>query len=70
MSRRLFLPGFRALLMPLVLAGGIVACSPARDDTGVIGTDDQHQLNVAAAMLDSNNVDANALGDHESSPHD
>ena len=60
----------RALALPLVLLGGIVACSPTPDDTGAIGADDQHQLNAAAAMLDSNSVDANALSDHESSPHD
>ena len=59
-----------ALLITLVVAGGIVACSPAHDDAGTISADDQRQLNAAAAMLDSNSVDANALDDHESSPHD
>ncbi|WP_174293457.1 hypothetical protein [Sphingomonas bacterium] len=57
-------------MLPLALLGGISACSSTPDDPGTIGADDQRQLNAAAAMLDSNSVDANAIGDHESSPHD
>lgn len=48
----------------------LVGCSPRADDTAAITADDQHQLNDAAAMLDANSVDANAVGAHESSPHD
>ena len=59
-----------ALAMSLALTVGVVACSSAPDDPGAIGADDQNQLNAAAAMLDANSVDANALGDHESSAHD
>lgn len=58
------------LTLLLAVAGGVAACSPAHDDAGAIGADDQRQLNADAAMLDSNSVDANALDDHESSPHD
>ena len=61
--------GVKAALLPLALLA-VVACSSTRRMAGAIGADDQHQLNAAAAMLDSNSVDANALGDHESSPHD
>ena len=60
--RRHALAGAAALL----LAG----CSSRVDDTAAITPDDQHQLNEAAAMLDANSVDADALDDHESSPHD
>ncbi len=59
-----------SVLLPLGLLGIATACSSAADDPGAIGADDQRQLNAAAAMLDSNSVDANALADHESSPHD
>ena len=62
--------GWRALVLPLALMTGVVACSSSPDEPGAIGADDQHQLNAAAAMLDSNSVDVNALGDHESSAHD
>lgn len=48
----------------------LVACSSHGDDRGAVTSDDQRQLNEAAAMLDANSVDANALGAHESSPHD
>ena len=57
-------------LLPLALAAGLAACSSPADEGAVIGADDQRQLNAAAAMLDSNSVEANALVDHESSPHD
>ena len=60
----------KTLLLSLALLGGLVACSSAPDDPAGLGTDDQRQLNAAAAMLDANSVDANALDDHESSPHD
>jgi hypothetical protein len=62
--------GTRATLLSLCLLGGIVACSSAPDDPGGLGADDQRQLNAAASMLDSNSIEANALVDHESSPHD
>ena len=58
------------ILLPLALAGGACGCSSAADEGAVIGADDQRQLNAAAAKLDSNSVEANALVDHESSPHD
>ncbi len=60
----------KVLLLPLALLDGTAACSRAADDPGGIAADDQHQLNAAAEMLDANSVDANALSDHESSPHD
>ena len=58
------------ILLPLALAGGAGDCSSAADGGTLIGADDQRQLNSAAAKLDTTSVEANALVDHESSPHD
>ena len=49
-------PGLTAVLLPILLA----ACSPA-DEPGAVTADEAHQLNEAAAMLDANSVDLNAV---------
>ncbi|WP_176498898.1 hypothetical protein [Sphingomonas sp. HMP9] len=38
----------------------LAACSPAKD-RGATTTDEAHQLNEAAAMLDANSIDLNAV---------
>jgi hypothetical protein len=48
--------GLAAVLLPALLA----ACSPASEPGAVTG-DEAHQLNEAAAMLDANSVDLNAV---------
>ena len=48
--------GAAAVLLPVVLA----ACSPA-SEPGAVTADEAHQLNEAAAMLDANSVDLNAV---------
>ncbi len=48
--------GLAAVLFPALLA----ACSPA-SDPGAVTADEAHQLNEAAAMLDANSVDLNAV---------
>ncbi len=45
-----------AVLIPLLLA----ACSPSAEP-GAVTADEAHQLNEAAAMLDANSVDLNAV---------
>ncbi|WP_235527859.1 hypothetical protein [Sphingomonas sp. Leaf38] len=45
-----------AVLLPVALA----ACSPA-SEPGAVTADEAHQLNEAAAMLDANSVDLNAV---------
>jgi hypothetical protein len=45
-------------LLPLAL---LAACNRAEDAPGAIGADDQRQLNEAAAMLDANSVDIDAV---------
>ena len=44
--------------LPLLL---LAACSSQPDDPGAVTADEARQLNEAAAMLDANSVDANAL---------
>lgn len=46
--------GLAALLL-------VAACSRGGEQPGTVSADDQRQLNEAAAMLDANSVDANAL---------
>ncbi|RKE53131.1 hypothetical protein C8J41_101121 [Sphingomonas sp. PP-CC-3G-468] len=48
--------GWAAVLFPALLA----ACSPA-SEPGAVTADEAHQLNEAAAMLDANSVDLNAV---------
>lgn len=48
--------GLAAVLFPALLA----ACSPA-SEPGAVTADEAHQLNEAAAMLDANSVDLNAV---------
>jgi hypothetical protein len=47
----------RALLPLLLLA----ACSSQLDDPGAVTADENRRLDEAAAMLDANSVDLNAL---------
>lgn len=54
--------GVAAVLIPMLLA----ACSPSRDQPGAVTADEAHQLNEAAAMLDANSVDVNAVASNES----
>jgi hypothetical protein len=49
----------RALLSLLLLA----ACSSQPDDPGIVTADENRRLDEAAAMLDANSVDLNALDD-------
>ena len=45
------------------------ACSGARDDpAGTTSADEDRQLNDAAAMLDANSMDANALAPASAGP--
>lgn len=46
-----------AALVPLLLA----ACSGAPDDPRAVTPDEAAQLNDAAAMLDANSIDLNAI---------
>ena len=48
--------GLAAVLFPALLA----ACSPA-SEPGAVTADEAHQLNEAAAMLDANSVELNAV---------
>ncbi len=41
----------------------LVACSAEPDAPGAIPADEERRLNEAAAMLDANSVDADALAD-------
>jgi hypothetical protein len=46
------------------LAGALLAlagCSSASEQPGAVTADEAHQLNEAAAMLDANSVDLNAV---------
>jgi len=54
--RRHGVPGLAAVLFPALLA----ACSPA-SEPGAVTADEAHQLNEAAAMLDANSVNLNAV---------
>jgi hypothetical protein len=47
-------------LFPLLL---LAACSSQPDDPGTVTADENRRLDEAAAMLDANSVDLNALGD-------
>lgn len=51
-------PGRTMLAAALLLA----ACSGGKDQPGAVTADEARQLNDAAAMLDANSVDANAVG--------
>lgn len=54
-----------ALLVPLLL----LACGREPDpQPGGLTADDQAQLNDAAAMLDANSVDLNAVQSNETAP--
>ena len=50
---------------PVAIAAGallaLAACSAHPDDPGAVSADEAQQLNDAAAMLDANSVDANAV---------
>jgi len=46
-----------AALLPALLA----ACAPSGDQPGAVTADEAAQLNEAAAMLDANSVDSNAV---------
>ncbi len=45
----------------LAAAGLLAACSSHGDQPGAVTADEARQLNDAAAMLDANSVDANAV---------
>ncbi|PTQ63342.1 hypothetical protein C8J45_106132 [Sphingomonas sp. PP-CE-3G-477] len=44
----------------LFAVSALAACSPA-SEPGAVSADEAHQLNEAAAMLDANSVDLNAV---------
>ncbi|MEG8016460.1 hypothetical protein [Sphingomonas sp. LR55] len=44
----------------LFAISSLAACSPA-SESGAVTADEAHQLNEAAAMLDANSVDLNAV---------
>ncbi|MGP7796464.1 hypothetical protein [Sphingomonas sp. CLY1604] len=51
-----------ALGLPLMLLATLPACSPGRsDDPGAVSADEAAQLNDAAAMLDANSIDLDAV---------
>ncbi|WP_267383373.1 hypothetical protein [Sphingomonas sp. GC_Shp_2] len=55
--------------MAAAAAFALAACSSHTDQPGAVTADEARQLNDAAAMLDANSVDANAVGgDNESDP--
>ncbi|WP_242095288.1 hypothetical protein [Sphingomonas sp. CROZ-RG-20F-R02-07] len=55
--------------MAAAAAFALAACSSHNDQPGAVTADEARQLNDAAAMLDANSVDANAVGsDNESDP--
>jgi hypothetical protein len=45
----------------LFAISALAACSPSPDQPGAVTADEAHQLNEAAAMLDVNSVDLNAV---------
>lgn len=48
--------------LPLILLATLPACSQGRDDDpGTVSADEAAQLNDAAAMLDANSVDLDAV---------
>jgi hypothetical protein len=50
----------------LILAAGLLAaCGRDPDPPGVLSAEDDRQLNEAAAMLDANAVDVNAVAADE-----
>ena len=51
------------ILLPVAAAGLMLAACSGRtsDEPGAVTADEAAQLNDAAAMLDANSVDANAL---------
>ena len=60
-------------IKPAALAAFLLlaACSAGDDAPGAVSQSEQQQLNDAAAMLDANSVDANAVsfdGENESQP--
>lgn len=54
--------GARVALFPLLL---VAACSGQPDAPGAVTADEARQLNEAAAMLDANSVDLNAMIEDE-----
>ena len=57
-----------AFLLPILL---LAACGSQGDAPGSVTQDEADQLNDAAAMLDANSVDANAVtidGENEAQP--
>ena len=48
-------------VLSLVAVVALGACSSHGDQPGAVTADDARQLNDAAAMLDANSVDANAV---------
>lgn len=60
--------GKRGIAAHAALAAGLflAACSAQPDTPGGVTADEARQLNDAAAMLDANSVDANAVTQNES----
>lgn len=58
----------RRLVLPLLAALAVTACSSHGDQPSAVSEDQARQLNDAAAMLDANSMDANATAstDNES----
>ncbi|RXD07238.1 hypothetical protein EQZ23_03990 [Sphingomonas sp. UV9] len=50
----------KALVGAFFATAALAACSPA-SEPGAVTADEAHQLNEAAAMLDANSVDLNAV---------
>ena len=49
------------LAFALLIFGALGGCSSRGDQPGAVTADEARQLNDAAAMLDANSVDANAV---------
>ena len=47
----------------LLVLSALSACSPTSEPPGAVTRDEARQLNDAAAMLDANSVDLNAMDD-------
>ncbi len=55
------MPRSRLSVIGLAGALALAACSSASDSSGAVTADEAQQLNDAAAMLDANSVDLNAV---------
>lgn len=56
------------LVGPISLALLLAACSGGEEQPGTVTADEARQLNDAAAMLDANSVDLNAVTNEQDVP--